>query len=313
VTVTAYDVDTPGSAEPTDAEVLARVGDPARVLGSVTLDSMALLADSIVVPISDSAVLNKINGEPRTRLRIGFAVSSPTSVQLRFTATTTGGRGPVLRYDPSPADTAVKELTLLPRSGTPASLPTIANELADYTIAVGGSSLPGSEQLAIGGLPGRRAYLRFEVPTRFVDSTTIIRATLRLVQRPGPNATLRDTLTVLPLIGIAGSDVTDVARASFLTLPFAATLPAASSRAFGIDSLRVAAADSGARSIELRSLLRRWATVVQGTAPRALVLRASLEGASATEVRFFSADAADPALRPKLYIEYIPRSSFGVP
>lgn len=313
VTVLAYDVDVAGIDEPTDVQILANIGVAARLLGSVTLDSAALFADSIIVPIADSALLDKIVRVSPQRLRIGFSVTSASPAQLRFTATTPSGSGPVLRYDPSPADTGVRPVTLVARSSTPASLPVIASELADYTIAIGGSPLPGADALAVGGLPGRRSYLRFEVPAALVDSTTIIRATLYLTQRPGPNATVRDTLTVYPLIGIAGREVTDVGRASLLTLPFIAAPPAASSRAFGIDSLRVAAADSGLRKVELRSLLRRWATVVQGTAPRAIVLRAALEGASATELRFFSVDAADPSLRPRLFLEYVPRSSFGVP
>jgi hypothetical protein len=79
----------------------------------------------------------------------------------------------------------------------------------------------------------------------------------------------------------------------------------------GIDTVRVAAGESGTRSISMVGLVRLWASQPQGST-RALVLRAALEGAQAGELRFYSSEAA-PALRPRLRLSYIPRVQFGIP
>jgi hypothetical protein len=59
------------------------------------------------------------------------------------------------------------------------------------------------------------------------------------------------------------------------------------------------------------NLVRAWRSLPSNT-PRALVLRAALEGAQAAEVRFYSIEA--PAgLRPRLRLSYVPRTNFGLP
>jgi hypothetical protein len=106
---------------------------------------------------------------------------------------------------------------------------------------------------------------------------------------------------VVPELVLAGEEVTDLSRAAFLASPFA------------IDTLRVAPADSGVRQIEMAAAVRQWS--LAGTTfgqQRAIILRSTVEGASAFEVQFFSTEA-DVALRPRLRISYSLRSSFGIP
>jgi hypothetical protein len=58
--------------------------------------------------------------------------------------------------------------------------------------------------------------------------------------------------------------------------------------------------------------LREWKAVGPTTLQRAIVLRSSIEGASAPTVQFYSSEAA-PGLRPSLRITYVNKVAFGVP
>jgi hypothetical protein len=154
----------------------------------------------------------------------------------------------------------------------------------------------------VGGVPSRRTYLRFTLPSRIADSTTVVRAVLRLVQQPSRGADPTDTVALVPDVVVASEVVTDIRRAVALT---------SSGRLFGVDSVRLVPTDSGPREVSLVGVVRSWRLLPAGT-QRAVVLRASLEGAQAADLRFWSMEAA-PALRPRLQISYIPRSNFGLP
>jgi hypothetical protein len=96
--------------------------------------------------------------------------------------------------------------------------------------------------------------------------------------------------------------VTDLRRAIALS---------SSGRLFGVDSVRIVPTDSGTREVSLVGVVRSWRALPAGT-QRAVVLRAALEGAQASDLRFYSTEAG-AALRPRLQISYIPRSNFGLP
>jgi hypothetical protein len=218
------------------------------------------------------------------------------------TAAGTGTFGARLTYDAA-GDTAYRALFIAPQSTTPTVSPLIARTYADYTLVVRGTATAVGTDIVVGGVPSRRAYLRFAIPSRFVDSSTVVRATLLLTQRPSGGADPRDSLTLLPEVVVASDSVTDLVRAVQLTAPGDVLL--------GIDTLRVAAGDSGQRAISVVGLVRLWSAQPTGSA-RALVLRAASEGAQAGEIRFYSNEArAD--LRPRLRISYIPRVQFGIP
>ena len=205
-----------------------------------------------------------------------------------------------MRYDPAPTDTAIHAITVSPRSRTPDN-GQLALDYTDYTLVLAAPPLPGGDVLSVGGLPSRRAFFRFVVPTRIIDSSTVLRATLFLTQRPNLAIDPRDTVAVVPELVLAGEEVTDLARAAFLASPFA------------IDTLRVAPGDSGVRQIEMAAAVRQWSAA--GTTfgqQRAIILRSTVEGASAFELQFYSSEAA-PAVRPRLRISYSLRSSFGIP
>ncbi len=297
VHVDVYDVDTTAADSSTAALLPLFRAD--RFLTTVAVPP-AGLSDTIVVNLPDSAVLAKVQGN--RRLRLGFRATSPADFQLRIYSLESGsGLGPRLRFDPSP-DTAIHAIAFSPRSTTPSTEPRLASDRADYTVVVSGSALPPGDAVAVGGLPGRRTYLRFDIPADILDSNTVVRATLSLVQRPNPGLDPGDTLKIFPQVVLASKGI-EVGRAVDILSPIAA---------LGLDSLVVTPADSGERTIRMVSLLRRWRTQAQPDEPRAIVLRSSSEGTLPLQAWFFSSEAP-VGLRPRLRISYIPRVNFGLP
>ena len=299
VTIEAYDVDTPAP----DTSLVSVLGlfTPGRIIGSVTL-TPAEAVDSVRVPLSNAVVLTKILA--RTRLRVGLRVTSTASAQLQLFSID-GGSSPRLSYDPS-ADTAVKAITVFPTSRTPVAGSQLASDFTDYQIVARGANPPAAATFAVGGTPGRRAYLRFALPPAIADSSTVLRATLTLTQRPDRGIDDTEPVTIYPQILAAGPVVTDLAKAALLLVPRnRAGLPT-------VDSLRVAPADSGARSFEIAAVIQEWRARKVDAAQRVLVLQANPEGTASGSILFFSSEAP-VAVRPRLRISYVSRLNFGVP
>jgi len=155
----------------------------------------------------------------------------------------------------------------------------------------------------VGGFPGRRTYMRFDLPRHIVDSSTVVRATLTLTQFPmRASASAQDSLGIYPYPITAGVVVTDIPRLLRLV---STTTPAA-------DSLRIVPADSGTHSLELVNLVRVWRNTNVEQTQRALVLLIGAEGMNPALATFFSSQA--PAgLRPRLQLTYVPRVTLGLP
>jgi len=269
-----------------------------RLLGSKTFAPESLAKDTLFLPVPPAVVLNRIiNG---TRLRIGLRLVSPTSTQLRISSSTTAGAQ--LRFKPA-ADTAVS-VVLLSKTPTDTTLATLRNDLRDYVITAKGPLPPPANTISVGGFPSRRTFLRFDLPSHIVDSSTVVRATLTLTQVPmrdSPNAT--DSLGVYPFAVTAGTVVTDVPR--LLRLVTVNTVNAA-------DSLRVVPADSGTRRLELVNLVRIWRNTKPEQTQRALVLAIGGEGVNPAIATFFASEAASD-LRPRLQLTYVPKVTLGLP
>jgi hypothetical protein len=154
----------------------------------------------------------------------------------------------------------------------------------------------------VGGIGGRRTYLRFDVPRSLLDSAQVVRATLVLTQRQNGGQIATDSVRVVPDIVIANRSVTDLRRAATLVANVASS---------AVDTLRAAPTTAGTRELSVAPVITYWR--LQGDSVyQALSLRAMHEGSQATELRFFSSEA--PAeLRPQLRISYIPRTQFGLP
>jgi hypothetical protein len=307
-TVEVYDVT--AAANDTATADLAGQFTAGNLIGSRTF-TVAELTDSLqsrdtlLVPLDTAVVRQRVvSGE---RLRLGVrVVGEGASAQLRLYSRESGGLGPILRYDPAPAgvDSSALFVSTAPSSKTPADIPSVRSDLTDFTIVVTGATIvEPADALAVGGLPGKRSYLRFALPDTILRTSTVIRATLILHQRPDVPLDPTDTLYVSAYLGVAGVTVTDLQRAASLI----------DSNRKLIDSLRVVAGDSGRREIEIAPLVRVWRTQNPSKVPRAVILRAPTEGALPAEARFWSNEAPLDSLRPRLRITYTPRIEFGLP
>ena len=300
VTLEAYDVDT-AEAVDTSAVELSALFRPSRRIGSMEFTRAALRGDTLRLRLADSVLVAKAAGT--RRLRVGLRFTGTNAARLRIFSSQGGAstRSASLSFDPGP-DTTFTPLVLAPISGTPTANAELAVGLRDFTFLARGTRGPEGNDLIIGGVPARRTFLRFQLPPRIADSTTVVRAVLRLVQQPSRGADPTDTVSLVSDVVVASELVTDIRRALSFT---------SSGRLFGVDSVRLVPTDSGAREVSLVGIVRSWRVLPVGT-QRAVVFRASLEGAQAADLRFSSTEAA-PALRPRLQISYIPRSNFGLP
>ena len=168
---------------------------------------------------------------------------------------------------------------------------------------VKGSTAANPLLLSVGGAPPRRAFLRFNLPSRIVDSTTIVRASLLLTQSPNRRVDVKDSIRVFPVAVLSAPTVTDVLS----MLQFVGN-----AGEFGLDSLNLVPGDSGVKSFEIVGLLRLWKNQPQTVAQRSLVLLSGTEGQRPAEIDFFST-RAPAALRPRLRITYVPAINYGLP
>jgi hypothetical protein len=136
-----------------------------------------------------------------------------------------------------------------------------------------------------------------------VDSTTVVRASLLLTQSPNRRLDPHDSVYVYPLAVLAGPAITDVAS----LLQFVG-----SAGQFGLDSVRLAPADSGVVSFEIVGLVRTWRGQSTTISPRSVALRSAVEGQAPGEIDFFST-RAPASVRPRLRITYVPQISYGLP
>ncbi|MFI5312198.1 MAG: hypothetical protein ACHQQ3_13240 [Gemmatimonadales bacterium] len=302
VTFEVYDVDDTVSADTSTAAVLSLFRASQRIGRRTFLKDS--LTDTLFVPLSDSAVLDKVFN--KRHLRLGLRLSGSGSVSLRV-LTTEGGNPAQVLYHPTTTDTTIKLLSVSPYSSTPVGvdLPEVQQDLTDYEVVAKYAFPQYPNTMDVGGIPGRRSYLRFSLPSYITDSNTVVRATLMLTQRPLPFGDASDTMIVHAHVALAGPDVHDLRRATNIIT---------SSGLLVSDSLLVTPRDSGLKTIEMYSLLRAWGNqrTLVNAPPRAVVLRASPEALLPLESRFFSS-SAPAGLRPVMRISYIPRVNFGVP
>ena len=180
--------------------------------------------------------------------------------------------------------------------------------LANYQLVLKGSPPPPPGVLPVGGLPSSRAYLRFDLPSALIDSsTTIVRATLVFHQMPDPTYSDSDSLQLIPRVVIAAPLVTDVSKASLL-LAEPSTIPLLAQKA----NTNQARADTIVLVSRAASIVTLWRAEGPLIMQRAIVLQSSGEGKDPRRFLLFSNTAAD-SLRPRLHLTYIPRSGFGLP
>jgi hypothetical protein len=297
-TIEVYDIDM-GGDEDNDPQAVFAAFSSERLLASRTVPADSL-RDSVRVPIDPAFILAKLQDTfPVNRLRLGVRLrreGNPKLIVLSSNALDAAQ----LVFRPSP-DTTVPLHRFEPFSRVPID-PFLANDFADYLVVLRGPPPPPPDAFRIGGLPARRAYLRFDIPRSILDSSNVVRATLFLTQRPSLLAPAPTDSVGLGHFGVtAGATITDVTRALFF-------LQRLSNR----DTLYVFPGDSAVRSFEMIDWVRAWRGTDPAKTPRAMALASTKEGENAGQVDFFSIEAG-PAERPRLRLTYIPRSAGPLP
>lgn len=295
ITISVFNVDT--TANDSVASVVKTLFTPKRLLGSLTIVPTSV-KDSLRIPLSHRVVDSLIVGG--YRMRVGLQITGGKG-QIRLLAFSSGSPAPSVQYDPS-TDTTYAPIIVQANTTIPLATSEQILAYTVYNLIDVGSPAPPSNTLTVGGFPAWRSYLRFQIPARISDSSTIVRAQLLLTQRPSFFGNYADSVAILPIIPTGTSLVTDLRRLLDLSADgiFAA-----------IDSTRLVPRDSGLRSINVLTLARTWPALPTGVA-RALAFRISGEGGQPAELRFFSSEA--PAnLRPRLRITYLPRTEFALP
>lgn len=300
--IDAYDVADTTAVDSVPSQ-LTPLFAPANLLGSVQVDS-AGFGDSLTVRIPlDTAKFRAILADTARPLRIGLRIRAAGSVAVQVRASESGPSGPSLRYRVSP-DTIVAAKTVFPSSRTPTTPDGLKTEFEDYSYVVRAPSVDAPARLLVGGLPGRRTYIRFALPRWLTDSVAVLSARLELVQDPLRALDPGRTVKVRGQLVLAGYAMTDLGRAARLLAPAGTAIS---------DSIVTAAGDSGVVRLEMNGAIRQWRTVNGASPfPTAIVLRPDVDGTDSPAVRFFSIEAP-PNLRPRLRISYVPAIRYGRP
>jgi hypothetical protein len=296
VTLNIYDVNT-NSGDDTTTATLVPLFAPARLLASRTFAARTFFDTASVQLPSDVVFQHAQQGTP---MRLGLQVTSAKSVSFRLYASATVA-GPYLSMRVTTTK-PISGVTAFPYSRTPTNDRAIANNLSDFTLVVNGAQAPPAGVLAVGGIPAVRAYFKFDIPSRIIDSSLVIRATLLLNQQASGSPGAADSMLISPVLVVAGPIISDPAKAAQII----------SSNVTPLAPLVTHPQDVGVKEIEIAPVFKLWALQAEAVLPRAIVLHSAQEGTSPQQALFYSTAAA-PELRPKLRISYTPRTRIGTP
>ena len=292
LTIEVYDVDTTASDFDT-AAVRARFR-PSTLIGTYTVRRDSL-PDSVIVRLDTAAVRARVQ---TGRLRVGLRIRSDSSMQLPLASTEGGGPLFLRFWARAGTDSILRTVGVASSStGEEGDLP----DLDDYLIVLRGTPPPPPQMLVVGGLPARRVYVRLNVPSRLIDSVTVVRAALVLTQAPVRGRTDDTVRTSIQANISIATPVVEVGRAALLVR----SSP-------GLFEQRRAPRDSGLVRFELAGTFPFWRLNPEDQLPRALVFRSGREGQFPSEFYFYSTEA--PAnLRPRIEISYVPAVDFMLP
>jgi hypothetical protein len=286
-------------------------------LGTLNVKSDSLSIQHIV-PLDTTFVRQHVVTGARIRLGVrvfSYGHDSTASVAIALTPITstsiaTGQTGSTLVYEghAAVADTVdslgFTNFAISKSSGGPEF-----KYLANYQLVLKGSPPPPSGVVPVGGLPSSRIYMRFNLPSVLIDSsTTIVRAALILHQRGDSTFFQPDSISLTPRVVIASPVVTDVSKAVLL-LADVTTIPLLSVRVNPFETR----SDTVALVSRAASIVSLWRLEGPTQMQRAIVLQSSSEGHDARRFLIYSNSAPVDSLRPRLHLTYIPRSGFGLP
>lgn len=305
-TVEAFDVDTTGVAD-TAMAPLAPLVRPGRLVATRTF-SKDSIRDTLRVPLDPARLAAALAAQKRVRLALRVRSTGSAALYLGVVDV---GRGVRLTYRPA-ADSGLPRYTFQPTSATPATESAVAGTLRNRSWAVVGTPAVPARQFGVGGMPGSRAYLMFSIPSRIVDSTEVMRATLTLTQVPYSGPRRRDTLSLFPYLVVAAPGIA-IGRAGNLAIPpIGALRQALGVRSF-TDSLSLPVTGQGTRALDITAALREWRASGPTGMRRDLLLRIGPENYDPGQLRFHSSFATDPAVRPRLRLVYTAPLRSGLP
>lgn len=298
VTVDVYDVDV--AAPDLDTAAVTEALRTRAPIASRTFAAGDTLSGQEMIELPADFVGAQVAA--RGRLRLGVLVRSDSATTIAL-GTSESGSPAGLRYGARLDSATVIESGVAVNSIGDLDADAGVPGLADYMVILRGTPPPPAGVLAVGGLPSSRAYLRFELPAGIIETTTVVRATLLLTQRPNPGLGSGDTIAVVPR-SVAAAPRVEVGKAALLL---------GAANAVGVSPVLVTPRDSGQRRFELVNLVRVWKATDTSRVQRALVLQAGQEGLAPQQAWFYSTSAAVDSLRPRLRLTYIPRARFGLP
>jgi hypothetical protein len=300
VTIELFDVDT--AVTGIDTAAVRELFRPDRLVSSFTLHKDSLLGVRRI-PVPVAFLEPKIIAAER--VRFGILIRSDSSAQIQLLTAESGGAAILSYLARAQADT--QTLSIVASSNVPPTPGASPTSFADYQVILAGAlpALP-PDLLAVGGLPGHRIYLRFDIPQDLIEDNTIVRALLQLTQTPGGSLDGGDTLLVLPRL-VRATPVLDPE-------PGKAALVLGDLNSFPMPPLGVVSADTGVKTLLIATALAVWRLDPDAQFTRAVVLQAVDEGLAPHVALFHSGDASVPqALRPRILISYVPRAGFGLP
>lgn len=228
--------------------------------------------DTIAIPAADAGVL-----------ALGYRIVAPGATGVRIGSTAAGSAGPTfLTYlQPLTSDTSLLHQPPLPRIVAYNGFVSSVTPVAD----------PAT--ITVGGVPSSRAVVRFDIPPRIRDSSTIIRATLELTP-------------VAPIPGLAGDTVALDVRAVLADL--GAKSPRLSNPTTRILTSLLTVGSADTVRVDVTSLVGLWQ--LPSRLPPTLFLALQPEGSSFSRAVFGSTRQGAPA---RLRLTYVLPFPFETP
>lgn len=253
----------------------------------------ANLIDTIAVPdtVNQGTIAAKLVGGDAARLGLAPGGDSVLAVGIRIAADTpTGVRLGSLAGGTAASFTSFVTLLDVPDTGTTLK-PSISRGTVFNTFLTQNPLLPDDTLLTVGGEPASRALIRFGLTNEFLDSITVVRATLELTP-VSPIISLPTDPATLQATGV----ISDLGAKSALAIPPVASV---------IQQDTLPAIQSDTVSIEVTQHLKLWQT--SSLRPQSIFLSLLPEGATFTRAVFFSTRSHVPDgtnVAPRLRLTY---------